>query len=62
MKLSRALLLSLAVTVAATVLLSLLFGGRAYALFLLLPLGFLFRRKPADVPPGETSRNPIEPS
>jgi hypothetical protein len=46
----RALILSMAVTVAATLALSLVFGGRAFALLLILPVGFLFRRPREDHP------------
>ncbi|MBU0507210.1 hypothetical protein KKH27_00040 [bacterium] len=62
MKTSRALLLSIAITLAATAILSFLFGGRVLALFLLLPIGFLFaRKKPPTENPPPHNRSPIEP-
>jgi hypothetical protein len=61
MKLPRALLISFAITVAATVLLSWVFGGRAFALFLLLPFGFIFRGK-SEAKTSRPDSKPIEPN
>ena len=44
MKLSRALLLSILITLALTLILQFLFGAMAFGLFLFLPLGYLFTR------------------
>ncbi len=63
MKLSRALLLSVIVTLALTLLLQLLFGAMAFGLFLFLPLSFFFSsnrfRRPR--PPQGPGSTPIEP-
>ncbi len=42
MKLSRALILSIIVTLALTLLLQFIFGAMAFGLFLFLPLSFFF--------------------
>jgi len=55
-----ALLISLAVTLAATAVLGLLTGRHVSALFLLLPLGFLIRSKPQP-PAAPRGNEPIEP-
>jgi hypothetical protein len=54
MRLGRAVLISLGVTVALTLMLTFFFGPRALGLFLFLPLSFAFGRK-------RTGREPIEP-
>jgi len=62
-KLSRALTISLLVTLGLTLLLSMVVGGKAFGLFLLLPLGLLFRGSSQTGPePSESSNDdPIEP-
>jgi hypothetical protein len=54
MKIRSAILISLVVTLAVTAVLGMFVSGRIFALFLLLPLGFLFRRKsqPPQTPGG----------
>jgi hypothetical protein len=63
MKLFRAVLISLAVTAALTILPSFLFRPRALGLFLFLPLSIAFRSK--RVPPDRNDMldsKPIKPS
>jgi hypothetical protein len=54
MRLGRAVIISIGVTVVLTLVLTLIFGPRALGLFLFLPLSFAFGRKKSD-------REPIEP-
>ncbi len=45
MRSARAVLVSVLVTLGLTLILQFFFGARAFGLFLLLPVTFLFRRK-----------------
>ncbi len=63
MKLSRSLLISVGITILAAALVSYLTGGHALAFILLLPLGYLFRRKrPTEERSNPADNRPIEPS
>jgi hypothetical protein len=70
MRLPRALLVSILVTLGLTVVLQFFFGLRAFGLFLFLPLGFMFSRRSTDKEhkPAKDDSNhgpdsgPIEPS
>jgi hypothetical protein len=60
MKWRSAILISLVVTLAVTAVFGMLLHGRIFALFLLVPLGFLFRSKPKP-PQTPGGPKPIEP-
>ncbi len=71
MRLSRAIVLSVLITLALTLILQLLFGAMAFGLFFFLPLSFFFahnRNKQEQQGPGRHKDNsgpdsrPIEPS
>jgi hypothetical protein len=61
MRMTKALLLSLAASAALTLLASLFFGVKAIGLFLFLPLGFWFGRTRRTDPAPPSERKPIEP-
>ena len=61
MRLSRALLVSILVTLALTLVLEFIFGPRAFGLFLFLPFGLLFKRRRDGGDGHGPDTGPIEP-